>query len=50
MQHGFAARNGLTAAALAAAGYTGIKRVFERRYGGYLPTFGVRGMHRGAHR
>src|SRR5271155_1237447 len=40
MQHGFAARNGLTAAALAGAGYTGIKRVFERRYGGYLATFG----------
>jgi len=40
MQHGFAARNGLTAAALAAAGYKGIKRVFERRYGGYLSTFG----------
>jgi glyoxylase-like metal-dependent hydrolase (beta-lactamase superfamily II) len=40
MQHGFAARNGLTAAALAATGYTGIKRVFERRYGGYLSTFG----------
>jgi aconitate decarboxylase len=40
MQHGFAARNGLTAAALAAVGYTGIKRVFERRYGGYLATFG----------
>jgi aconitate decarboxylase len=40
MQHGFAARNGLTAAALAASGYTGIKRVFERQYGGYLATFG----------
>src|SRR6201999_3730652 len=40
MQHGFASRNGLTAAALAAGGYTGIKRVFERRYGGYLATFG----------
>ena len=40
MQHGFAARNGLTAAALASAGYTGIKRVFERTYGGYLSTFG----------
>src|ERR1700742_1129385 len=39
MQHGFAARNGLTAAALAAGGYTGIKRVFERRYGGDLTTF-----------
>src|SRR6201987_6395802 len=30
LQHGFASRNGLTAAALAAAGYVGIKRVFER--------------------
>src|ERR1700731_1688859 len=40
MQHGFAARNGLTAAALAAAGYVGIQRVFERPYGGYLTTFG----------
>ena len=33
MQHGFASRNGLTAAALAASGYVGIKRVFEREYG-----------------
>src|SRR4029077_6644549 len=40
MQHGFASRNGLTAAALAASGYVGIKRVFEREYGGYLTTFG----------
>ncbi len=40
MQHGFAARNGLTAAALAAAGYVGIKRVFERPYGGWLAVFG----------
>jgi aconitate decarboxylase len=40
MQHGFASRNGLTAAALAASGYIGIKRVFERQYGGYLTTFG----------
>jgi 2-methylcitrate dehydratase PrpD len=40
MQHGFAARNGLYAAYLAAAGYTGIKRVFEREYGGYLAVFG----------
>jgi 2-methylcitrate dehydratase PrpD len=40
MQHGFAARNGLLAATLAAAGYTGIKRVFEREYGGFLSTFG----------
>jgi 2-methylcitrate dehydratase PrpD len=40
MQHGFASRAGLTAAALAAAGYVGIKRVFERPYGGWLATFG----------
>jgi aconitate decarboxylase len=40
MQHGFASRNGLTAAALAAAGYAGIKRVFERSYGGWLAVFG----------
>ena len=40
MQHGFASRNGLTAAALAAAGYIGIKRVFERPYGGWLAVFG----------
>jgi aconitate decarboxylase len=40
MQHGFAARNGLLAATLAAAGYTGIKQVFELEYGGFLSTFG----------
>src|SRR6201993_2200932 len=40
MQHGFASRSGLTAAALAAAGYVGIKRVFERDYGGWLAVFG----------
>src|SRR6201998_2938775 len=40
MQHGFASRNGLTAAALAASGYVGIKRVFERDYGGWLAVFG----------
>ncbi len=40
MQHGFASRNGLTAAALAEAGYVGIKRVFEREYGGFLAAFG----------
>ncbi|WP_179402708.1 MmgE/PrpD family protein [Burkholderia guangdongensis] len=40
MHHGFAARAGLYAAALAASGYTGIKRVFEREYGGFLSTFG----------
>src|ERR1700690_1060018 len=40
MQHGFASRKGLTAAALAASGYVGIKRVFEREYGGWLSVFG----------
>jgi aconitate decarboxylase len=40
MQHGFASRNGLTAAALAGSGYVGIKRVFERPYGGWLAVFG----------
>jgi 2-methylcitrate dehydratase PrpD len=40
MHHGFAARNGFYAAGLAAAGYTGIKRVFEREYGGFLAVFG----------
>jgi aconitate decarboxylase len=40
MQHGFAARNGVLAATLAAGGYTGIKQVFERPYGGFLATFG----------
>ena len=40
MQHGFAARNGLVAAALARKRYVGIKRVFEREYGGYLAVFG----------
>jgi aconitate decarboxylase len=40
MQHGFAARNGLYAAALASGGYVGIKRVFERGYGGFLSVFG----------
>jgi aconitate decarboxylase len=40
MQHGFAARNGLLAATLAAGGYTGIKEVFEREYGGFLAAFG----------
>ena len=40
MHHGFSSRNGLYAAHLAAAGYTGIKRVFERDYGGFLAVFG----------
>lgn len=40
MHHGLSARNGLYAAAMAEGGYTGIKRVFEREYGGFLSTFG----------
>ncbi|KAL4941128.1 hypothetical protein BDV06DRAFT_229868 [Aspergillus oleicola] len=39
MQHGFAARNGLFGALLAAGGYSGIKNVFEEPYGGFLATF-----------
>lgn len=39
MQHGFAARNGLTGALLAKEGYIGIKRVLEREYGGFLEQF-----------
>jgi len=34
------ARNGFYAAGLAEAGYTGIKEVFDRPYGGYLAVFG----------
>jgi 2-methylcitrate dehydratase PrpD len=40
MHHGMSARNGLYGALLAAGGYTGIKRVFEREYGGFLSVFG----------
>ena len=39
MQHGFATRNGLFGALLARSGYRGIKKVFERPYGGYLSMF-----------
>ncbi|KAL9116787.1 MAG: hypothetical protein Q9187_006682 [Circinaria calcarea] len=39
MQHGFASRNGLTAALLSRASYSGIERVLERSYGGFLSTF-----------
>lgn len=39
MQHAFAARNGLFGALLARNGYVGIKKVFERRYGGFLSMF-----------
>jgi 2-methylcitrate dehydratase PrpD len=40
MHHGLASRNGFYAAGLAQGGYTGIKRVFEREYGGFLSVFG----------
>jgi aconitate decarboxylase len=40
MQHGFAARNGLFAALMAKSGYVGIKKIYERPYGGFLATFG----------
>ena len=39
MQHGFAARNGLFAALLARGRYVGIKKVYERQYGGFLDMF-----------
>ncbi|KAI6768408.1 hypothetical protein HG531_010597 [Fusarium graminearum] len=39
MHHGIAARNGLMAAVLARDGYVGIKKVFEREYGGFLKQF-----------
>ena len=39
MQHGFAVRNGLFAALLAKGGYVGIKKVYEREYGGFLDMF-----------
>ena len=45
MQHGFAARNGLFAALMSKANYTGIDQVFERPYGGYLSTFGQGSKH-----
>ncbi|OKL63217.1 hypothetical protein UA08_01310 [Talaromyces atroroseus] len=40
MQHGFAARSGLLGALLAQNGYTGIKNVYEEKFGGYLAMFG----------
>jgi len=40
MHHGMASRNGLYAVLLARGGYTGIERVFEQPYGGFLSTFG----------
>ena len=39
MQNAFSARNGLFGALLARSGYVGIKKVFERPYGGFLAMF-----------
>lgn len=39
MHHGFASRAGLVAAALAGSGYTGIRGVLEREYGGFGSVF-----------
>lgn len=39
MHSGMAARSGVLAAALAGAGFTGIKRVLERDFGGFVGTF-----------
>ncbi|KAI1084928.1 hypothetical protein F5B20DRAFT_523689 [Whalleya microplaca] len=39
VQHPFAARNGLFGALLARNDYVGIKKVFERSYGGFLSMF-----------
>jgi 2-methylcitrate dehydratase PrpD len=48
MHHGLASRNGVFAAIMAAGGYTGIKRVLERGYGGYVQTFSAGGGHHDA--
>ena len=45
MQHGFAARNGLFSALMSMEGYTGIDKVFERPYGGFLSTFAQGSAH-----
>jgi 2-methylcitrate dehydratase PrpD len=45
MHHGLASRSGVFAAVLADAGYTGIKRVLEREYGGYVAMFAGDGPH-----
>src|SRR5258706_5549577 len=39
MHSGMSARSGVLAAALAGAGFTGIKRVLERDFGGFVKTF-----------
>ncbi|KAI0388084.1 2-methylcitrate dehydratase PrpD [Hypomontagnella monticulosa] len=44
MQHGFASRNGLFSALMASQGYTGIEKVLETPYGGFISTFGNGGI------
>ena len=39
VQHGFSTRNGLMGALLARGGYEGIKKAFERPFGGFLAMF-----------
>lgn len=39
MNHGFGARNGVLSAALAEHGFTGVKEVIERPYGGFISMF-----------
>ena len=39
MQHGLASRNGLFSAYLSKGGYKGMRKVFEREYGGFLVMF-----------
>lgn len=39
MHHGFAARSGVIAAALAERQFTGVRRIFEREYGGLAANF-----------
>lgn len=45
MQHGFAARSGLYAAAFAAAGCTGMRDVLAGEYGGFASTFAPSRVH-----
>ncbi|PWY76667.1 immune-responsive protein [Aspergillus eucalypticola CBS 122712] len=41
MQHGFASRSGVLATYLAKQGFTGIKEIFDREYGGFLKMFSL---------
>ena len=41
VQHGFSTRNGLMGALLARGGYEGIKKAFERPFGGFLAMFSL---------